>query len=292
MLHLVFDRKTLDSNIRPPARAEFYRMAAFIGTAIFAVLAVFQPFGTYVFEHEMKYWVLAGYGLLVPLAGVAIRESIALWRPDYFSPARWTFRRELVLTGLFVLASIIASYFYHHLAIGGRLSVAGFFSFMVYALATALLPLALLVIWRLLEVRSHLVASEFSEKLARMPLASDPAIVLLGENKFEKLTLLRPEILYLRAADNYVEIFLLKDGQVQRLMLRATLAAIVQQLEQQPAFQQVHRSYVLNFEHSLRLEGKSPAYCLVFDKAPEAGSVPVSRAFIASVREILSAKPR
>ncbi|MCC7506892.1 MAG: LytTR family transcriptional regulator [Saprospiraceae bacterium] len=289
----MFDRKTLDSTTRPPTRTEFYRMAALIGLAIFAVLAVFQPFGTYVFEHERKYLVLAGYGLLVPLAGFVIRESIALLRPDFFSPARWTLRRELGLTGMFVLASIVASYFYHHLAIGGRLSVAGFFSFMVYALTTALLPLALLVIWRFFEVRSHLVASEFSEKLAGMPPAADPTIVLQGENKFEKLTLLRPEILFLRAADNYVEIFLLKDGQVQRLMLRATLAAIVQQLEeQQQSFQQVHRSYVLNFEHRLRLEGKSPAYCLVFEKAPEAGSVPVSRAFIADVRAILSAKPR
>lgn len=288
----MLDHKTLDAATRPPTRAEFYRMATLIGLAIFAVLAVFQPFGTYIFEHNLKYLVLAGYGLLVPLAALVIRESIALWRPDYFSPARWTFRRELGLTGLLVLLSIVASYFYHHLAIGGRLSAAGFLVFMAYALTTALLPLAVLVIWRFFEVKSHLVASEFSEKLARMPVSSDPTLVLLGENKFEKLTLLRPELLYLRAADNYVEIFLLKDGQVQRLMLRATLAAIVQQLEGQDSFQQVHRSYVLNFEHRLRLEGKSPAYNLVFEKAPEAGSVPVSRAFIGAVREILSAKPR
>ena len=145
---VIFDQKTLNAATHPPSRSEFYRQALLIGLGVFAVLAVFQPFGTYVFEHDLKYLLLAGYGLLIPLTGVALREIIALIKPEFFDRAHWTFRRELVLTGLFLLGGVVMSYFYHHLAIGGRLSVRGFFWFVFFALTTVSLPMALLLAWR------------------------------------------------------------------------------------------------------------------------------------------------
>lgn len=293
---MIFDTKILHTATEPPSRRAFYRQAVFIGMGIFAVLAVFQPFGTYVFEHDMKYLLLAGYGVLVPLTAFVLRESIALFWGGFFALGRWTFRRELILSGLFLLLSVILSYFYHHLAIGGRLSATGFVSFVLFAVATAFPPMVLFLGWRFFEVKNQVAVREFSEKLAQTPAAAqtlpEPFLVLQGENKNEKLTLLRTEILYFRAADNYVEVFLQKNGQTQRLMLRGALGNIAQQLEKAGAFRQVHRSFVVNFDHTLRLDGKSPAYFLVFENAPEAGEIPVSRTTLADVRAILSAKPR
>lgn len=282
--------------MEPPTRGAFYRQSVLIGAGIFGVLAVFQPFGTYVFEHHLKYLILAGYGLLVPLTAFVLRESIALFWPVFFAPGGWTFRRELVLSGLFLLSAVVLSYFYHHSAVGGRLSVIGFLSFVFFALATASLPMAIFLVWRFFEVKNQLAAHDFSQKLAQIPetgqVAREPLVVLQGENKNEKLTLLRNEILYLRAADNYVEIFLQKNGQTQRLMLRGALSNIFQQLEKAGRFQQVHRSFVVNFDHALRLDGKSPAYFLVFENAPDTEEIPVSRSALADVRSVLALRPR
>ncbi|MBL7827490.1 MAG: LytTR family transcriptional regulator DNA-binding domain-containing protein [Saprospiraceae bacterium] len=285
---VIFDQKTLSAAIEPPSRSEFYRQALLIGMGVFAVLAVFQPFGTYVFEHDLKYLLLAGYGLLIPLTGVALREIIALIKPEFFDRSKWTFRRELVLTGLFLLGGVVMSYFYHHLAIGGRLSVRGFFWFVFFALTTVSLPMALLLAWRFFYVKNQLAISELSQQLT----PAETLITLLGENRNEKLTLHRDEVLYLRAADNYVEIFLLKNQQVQRLMFRGALSSMFQQLEKVGTFKQVHRSFVVNMDHTVRLEGKSPAYFLVFENAPATEEIPVSRLVVADIRETLASKPR
>jgi hypothetical protein len=272
-----------------------YRQSILIGAGIFAVLAVFQPFGTYVFTHELKYLILAGYGLLVPITAFVLRESSALFLADFFAQGRWTFRRELIFSGVFLLACVVMSYFYQRLALGGHYSVSGFFRFVIYALATAVLPMTLFLAWRFFDIKNRLLAREFSEKLSQIPTlesTADATVVLQGENKHEKLTLLRSEILYLRAADNYVEIILLKNGQTQRLMLRGALSNIFLQLEQAGEFRQVHRSFVVNFTHTTRLEGKSPTYFLVFEHTPDAGEIPVSRSALADIRAIIAAKPR
>jgi hypothetical protein len=293
---VIFDNRTLNALTELPTRRSFYRQALLIGLGIFAVLAVFQPFGTYVFEHKLKYWFLAGYGLLVPLTAFVLRESIALFWHRFFDREYWTFRRELWLSGLFLLLSVVMSYFYHHLMIGSRLSFTGFLFFLSIALTTAVLPLSLFFLWRFYEVKNHLTTQALSEKLAYAARATPGTdaeyVVLQGENKNEKLTLLRSEIHYLRAADNYVEIFLQKNGQTQRLMLRGALSHIAQQLEKVGTFRQVHRSFVVNFEHPIRLEGKSPTYFLVFENATDMEEIPVSRSQASDIRAILAEKPR
>jgi LytTr DNA-binding domain len=293
---VIFDAKALHTVTPPPSRFSFYRQSVLIGIGIFAVLAVFQPFGTYLFEHQLKYLLLAGYGLLVPLTAVLLLEAIAIFWRAFFDPKRWTFRRELLLSGCFLLLTVVLSYFYHHLVIGGPFSLNNFLGFLLIGLATALLPMALMLLWRFFEVKSQIVALEFAEKLAQSaehPSVGQAQFVgLEGDNKHEKLTFLRAEILYLQAADNYVEIFLKKNGATQRLMLRGALSNMAQQLEPKGMFRQVHRSFVVNFEHAIRLEGKSPAYYLVFEQAPDASEIPVSRQAIGEVRAMLAAKPR
>ncbi|MBN8680468.1 MAG: LytTR family transcriptional regulator DNA-binding domain-containing protein [Chitinophagales bacterium] len=286
----------LNAPIDPPSRGALYRQAVLIGIGIFGVLAVFQPFGTYVFKHELKYLILAGYGLLVPLTAFVLRESVALLWSNFFAPGQWNFKRELVFSTVFLLLAVTFSYVYQRLAIGGQFSFFGFLSFIFYAITTAILPMGFFLAWRFFDIKNRLLTHEFSEKLAQMPAtAQTPAealVVLQGENKHEKLTLLRADILFLRAADNYVEIFLQKDGQTQRLMLRGALSNLFLQLNKAGAFRQVHRSYVVNFDHPVRLEGKSPTYFLVFDKTPDAGEIPVSRSAVADIRDIIASKPR
>jgi len=284
----------LKAALDPPSRGALYRQAVYIGAGIFAVLAVFQPFGTYIFKHELKYLILAGYGLLVPLTAFVLRESATLFCTGFFAPGRWNFRRELIFSGVFLLVSVALSYVYQRLAIGGQFSLIGFLSFVFYALATATLPMGFFLAWRFFDLKNRLLTREFTEKMAQMP-ASTPGeewVLLQGENKHEKRTLVRAEILFLRAADNYVEIFLLKNGQTQRLMLRGALSNIFSQLENAGEFRQVHRSFVVNFDHTIRLEGKSPAYFLVFEQAPDAGEIPVSRSAVADIRIRLATKPR
>jgi DNA-binding LytR/AlgR family response regulator len=274
--------------LKRASRGEFYRVAVFIGLSVFLVLAVFQPFGTYNFQHAWKYPLLAGYGVVITVSTMAAWELVNWLFLRQSQNLQWTLRLEFGLIAFVFFFSASMTFFYQHIVLGGRISVTGYFLFMAIAAATSVFPLAILLIVRLLQAKNNL---EKTLWLSQNPQPDALAtLTLRGENKHETLTLLKRELLYLRSADNYVEIFLLKNQTVQRLMLRIALSRLPAQLD--AGFLQTHRSYIVNLNQPLRLEGKSPNYQLVFENLPGAEPVPVSKTFLAELRAALAKKPR
>lgn len=283
--------KILDAPLPPPSRRSFYRVALFVGLSVFFVLAVFQPFGTHAFQHSAKYFLLFGYAMVIAASSVLAWEIVAwAWR-RVGKTAVWTFRHEIGMLSFVFFLAASASHFYQIWLVGGRLSLAGYAAFMLVAMSTSIFPLAVLLVSRYSKAKNELEkAALLSQNTRPLP---PPTISLQGENKHETLTLLKSEVLLLRSADNYVEIFLQKGPQIQRLMLRGSLTRMLEQIGD-PDFQQVHRSFVVNFAQPLALVGKSPTYRLVFSGLPETELelVPVSQTQVAAVREALAQKPR
>jgi len=276
-----------EAPLRRSSRSEFYRVAVFIGLSVFLVLAVFQPFGTYNFQHNWKYLLLAGYGAVITLSTMAAWELVNRLFLRQSQNLQWTLRREFGLIAFVFFFSASATYFYQHIALGGSISVAGYLIFMGIAAATSVFPMAILLTVRALQAKNNL---EKTTWLAQNSKSDTPTtLTLRGENKHETLTILKHELLFLRSADNYVEVFLLKNQTVQRLMLRIALSRIPSQLDGD--FLQTHRSYIVHLNQPLRLEGKSPNYQLVFEALPGAEPVPVSKTYLAEVRAALAKKP-
>lgn len=284
--------KTLDAPLLPPSRRSFYRVALFVGLSVFFVLAVFQPFGTHAFQHSSKYLLLFGYAVVIAASSVLAWEIVAwAWQQRADKTAGWTFRHEIGMLSFVFFFGASASHFYQIWLVGGRLSLSGYAGFMLVAASTSVFPLAILLVARYSKAKNALEKAALLAQNAAP--AAPPTILLQGENKHETLTLLKAELLLLRSADNYVEILLQKGPQIQRLMLRGSLARMLEQIGD-PDFRQVHRSFVVNFGQPLALIGKSPAYRLVFSGLPETElePVPVSQTQVAAVREALAQKPR
>lgn len=276
-----------EAPLRRSSRGEFYRVAAFIGLSVFLVLAVFQPFGTYNFRHNWKYLLLAGYGVVITLSTMAAWELVNWLFLRQSQNLQWTLRREFGLIAFVFFVSASATFFYQHVVLGGSISLIGYLLFMAIAAATSVFPLAILLTMRALQAKNNL---EKTTWLAQNAKSDAPAtLTLRGENKHETLTFLKHELLFIRSADNYVEIFLLKNQAVQRLMLRIALSRLPAQLDAD--FLQTHRSYIVNLNQPLRLEGKSPNYQLAFENLPGAEPVPVSKTYLPEVRAALAKKP-
>lgn len=270
------------------SRGEFYRVAVFIGLSVFLVLAVFQPFGTYNFQHVWKYPILAGYGAVITVSAMAVWEFVN-WRFLHQSQnLQWTLRREFGLIAFVFFFSASMTFIYQYIVLGGRISVTGYLFFMAIAAVTSIFPIAILLIARSLQAKNNLEKALWLSQ--NLQPDSPETLTLRGENKYETLTLLKHELLFLRSADNYVEVFLLKNQAVQRLMLRIALSRLPDQLG--AGFLQTHRSYIVNMNQPLRLEGKSPNYRLVFENLPGAEPVPVSKTFLPELRAALAKKPR
>ncbi len=274
----------IQQNIPQPTPQRLVIVAILIGCAVFFILAMFQPFGTYTFQHPDKLLLLAGYGFVITFTVITLTLLLSKIFHGWFAPESWNLRRELLLLGIVAFASMTATYFYHFATIGSRLSFFGYAYFMGIAMSTSLFPLALLTAVRYLQIKNYLDQRNLTATLAPKP----DVLTLTGDNKTEKLTILRSELLLLKAADNYVELFLQKDQRLNRHLLRGTLSGMASQLDDDH-FLQVHRSYIVNMNQVVALDGKSPNYILRLAAPVE--EVPVSRNKVQAVRQRLAARP-
>lgn len=273
------------TQVIPPASFRQLNIAAvLLGFSIFLILAVFQPFGTYTFQRPDKLLLLAGYGIIITFTMIVSLQFFRLTFAKWFNPVTWNLRRELGTLSVITFLSIIATYFYHHVMIGSRITFYNFFTFNIIALSTSMFPIALIVVIRYMQVKNYLEKQSLVSELSPKP----DILSLEGENKTEKRTIIRAELLFIKAADNYVELYLQKKNRLDRHVLRSTLMSIAEQLDDDQ-FLQVHRSYIVNMNHIREMVGKSPNYQLVFENLEE--TVPVSRNKVKEVRQWLAAKP-
>lgn len=110
-------------------------------------------------------------------------------------------------------------------------------------------------------------------------------VVLQGENQNERLSVDAADIAFLEAQDNYVQVFYVDKGVLQRRMLRTTLRKMEDTLTDFPAFFRCHRTYVVNFDRVEKVSGNAQGYRLHFTGIIE--TVPVSRSLNEEVKRRL-----
>lgn len=274
------------TKIPPHTPGNFYRTILLLALSVMLILVVFQPFGTYTFEHPYKYWLLAGYGLVIFAAGIA---GLGLWNrlgKNWLNKGDWTIGKELSSILFIVFVCITATYFYHYFTLGGHISLYSYTYFTGIALLSAIFPLTLVLTIRYLMVKTKLE----KEQLIKQQTQKEEPVTLLGANKDEKVLIHLSELLYARTADNYIELLLEKDDRkIEKVLLRNSLSALAKQLENTSNCHRVHRSFLVNTDQVAKMEGKSPDYYLVFKNHPS--TVPVSRKMYPRIRALLKNKP-
>ncbi len=116
----------------------------------------------------------------------------------------------------------------------------------------------------------------------------DAAIRLdISDNSSDALIFTPEQFLFAQAMQNYVEVVLLKDGQIERHLIRSTLSTLARAMRQQSEqILQSHRSFLLNIAKVTKVEGNAQGLKLALDGLADQ-RVPVSRTFIAPVRAAL-----
>lgn len=99
-------------------------------------------------------------------------------------------------------------------------------------------------------------------------------ISLLAENQKVALQIMPTQLLFVSSVGNYVEVFYLHNGQTQKELIRAKLAAIEEQLSGKNFFR-CHKSYLVNLQHILKVEGNARNLELTLDHYNQ--KIPVSR---------------
>jgi DNA-binding LytR/AlgR family response regulator len=180
-----------------------------------------------------------------------------------------------------------ACYAYKDIALGYPVSWKGFFGFLPFAFSIAIFPITgLILATYIFRLKYHSsLAAETNNHLVHP--AVDPAqkiVALTDEQGKVALEILPSHLLFLQAADNYVEVFSLINGQPSRIIIRNTLTAMEAVLSEK-GIVRCHRSYLVNLGQVERVSGNAQGYRLHF--AGLEASVPVARGRSAEVLSLL-----
>lgn len=267
-----------------PYNFSFKRQAlvgALLGGIVVFIMIFLQPFGTYSYEGDYKYLIFSGFGVLIFLIYL-LCARIENW--FYKSKnSTWEIRFEIIsFVGFVVISSIpihfynqvFLNHFFNHEFVGSTYLKHGvwFFGHSVVPVMLILLPFYLY----------------FRNKLGVLiPTSFLNEIEFIGANKGEKISLQKEAILFIKASENYVEIFHTKKQTVQNETFRNTLIAIKKQA---PFLYKSHRSYLVNISSIKSIKGNSQNAKIEFRQAGL--SIPLSKSYYKTVKLALGNQPK
>lgn len=234
---LRFDRSWLHVSIN----------ALLTGSLLAYIIVLLNPFDTNEYQTTYRNVKLAGYALWIifPIL-IFHRLNLSFYKSR---GKKWHIKDELISVGLMVLAVLTCSYFYNIWIVNEvyyHPSLSGFYRFSLYfGLPVLSLIIPLFTFIR----RSHIIP-----KLLLSLSSKNQYIELTGDLSSDHIKLNVDHFFYAKAQGNYVEIYYQEQDERNKTLIRTTLSSIRDQI---PNAMQVHRSFLINSEKVLRIEGNS-----------------------------------
>ncbi len=282
-----------------PVQADWKHLAltaCMTGVFIWLFLLFFQPFGLHQISEASKPLLLAGYGVITALVmffhGVCLHFYMA---QDYRREVHWTVGRQVVYILSQITLIALANFFYSASLGLMEFSLESFLFYTLVTFVIGIFPTVALVLFAYIRhLRKHMAtAAATNSQLMQQsneavkPEADLQAIRLQGENKDELVKINSCNLLYISAAGNYAEIAWIKEGMLQKTLLRSSLSRLEEQLQGTEAIMRCHRSYLVNLQQVKEVKGNAQGYQLHLKSADQ--SVPLSRSFAPYLLQKISA---
>ncbi len=264
----------------PKASQSIFSKVSFaIALSISFILIAFEPFGTASFQHPFKYWILAGYGVVVFVGSIVyflISKSLLTDR----SVDRWSIMSEVIFVLMNLIFCLVACFIYWTLVFQVDFDFSIFSGFIVSATAVAIVPLAVYFLFLYIAYRDV----KYAEPTQAVDIISANEIILKSSNQSEVISTTYNDLLCIKSSDNYVIVYCTTDGIPSRYMIRNTLKNIYAQLDSDSVIQ-CHRSYLVNISKILDIKGNvtnSKLNLLGLEN-----TIPVARSKVATIRNLL-----
>lgn len=263
------------------------------------VLIVFEPFH-YRLDSIFQFWILIHF-VLITVFGTAV--PLILFPKvfkGFYAPDKWTIGKHIANNLLFVLLLSIEIIVYEQILLPGlniehtSISFLGegytriILTDLLVAFAIAVAPIGFtFVLTRIAVLNQNLqdalvLNNVLSDRIKSEIREDEQTVTLTGSTK-EQLKTNPDNILYIEAADNYMDIYYLEEGEVKHKLLRSTIKQIEEQLNNYGFFVRCHRAYIINMNHIDSIEGNAKGYKLQLLNVSK--EIPVSRTYIQVLKE-------
>lgn len=269
--------------------AAWWKICLTFSAFVFLFLLVFRPFGLYDVRDNLSVIVL-GYGLICFAVMVSLNIGIIKVFPNFFSEKSWTIGKEIFWTLANILLIGIANAIYSFYLDFFSLDILTFLKFIFYASVIGLFPITVFTFIRQWRLRKKFLTESGEINKIIVAANSQPAqtnealtVEIPSQNINEHFTAVCSQIIFIRSADNYVEIFYLDKNKVQRKLIRNTMKEMEHRFRVYPQFFRCHKSFLVNLEKVNHVSGNAQGLKLVFKEVDEL--VPVSRNLTKNIRE-------
>ena len=258
-----------------------------ISIAVFVFVLFFHPFSVEFLEFESTLLFFAGFGLICFI---------------FLFAAQIVFQRPLMQNEDPILENALtASLYYLSFVIFTSLA------FLFYIRYVGETPVTFITLIRVLMICTGAIAvagvqrslSSTQSRYRRLLLETrgvqdklkqfsesytNRYIELISENESDNLRIQVSAIVFVRSADNYVEVGYQEGNEVKKKMIRNTLKNVEQQLRDFNNFIRTHRTSIVNIQNIDKLHKNFNTYWLSLVNTIE--TIPVSRQYLMVVKEL------
>lgn len=209
-------------------------LSSILATIVVFILIFLEPFDSNSDNVPYQNLKLIGYGLCIILPVLILHFLEQYWFKR--NNEKWLLYQEFIILtiGFFFIA--IVCYFYNTYIVNDLSMNEGYILQWVKEFGAPFIPI-FIPLWVYLRFR-------FSKVTIKPPVIKNQSVVKIeGQNQNEVLSFPEQNFVMAKSQANYVDIFYLRDNQLQKEIIRYTISGL---LESIPSAQQIHRSYLVN----------------------------------------------
>ena len=240
------------------------KVILFISLGVLAFLLIFQPIEVSSLSKKDIFYLVTGLAISTFLTLSINLLVLPSLFPKAFDSNKWNIKKE-IFWNLWILLAISSSDFFFYSKLVGILDIG--FSDIVKIILLGFLPVGVLITInqeRLL--RSHLRSAQaMNKKLLENKQMKDKFITFESQYKNDSLIIKANALIFIRSADNYIEVFFESNGVIKNQMIRSTLNQAEELLKKFDFIMRCHRSFIVNINHIKEIQGNSQGYKLFFE---------------------------
>lgn len=260
------------------------KIILFISLGVLAFLLLFQPIDIRTFSSKEIFFLVAGLFVstfLVLSFNLIILPSLF---PKIFVSSSWNIKREIIWN-IWILLTISASDFLIYTLLFGVIHI-GFFDVAKLVLLGFLPVSALITINQNRLLKAHLKsAQQLNSRLLESKNRKEAIVHIESEYKKDNLSIKSNALLVIKSSDNYIEVYHRSGSEIKKQLIRSTLKKVVEVTQQFDFIIQCHRTFIVNINHIIEIQGNSQGYKLFVEGIDF--PIPVSQKYINEFKKLM-----
>ncbi len=266
------------------------KLIALISLGMFLFVLFFQPFDYRMVDFNDRMIFTLGFAVITFLILVVFRIILPVSVTSRIHAESLKISNEVGLIILVWFFITCANIFYLHyvgkveldLSMGVMISLFSAFPSIILKLADVNMSLR--------EQLRHFVRRniKLEQDLANAEQQQSEPVVLMSDTQTDKIELPPDDIMMIKSADNYVDIYFKTGDKIEHKLLRNTLKNMQHALRDQPDFRRCHRTCIVNTAYVVNITNSYKGHRLKMLDMDE--EIPVSRQYILGIKDVLDAE--